>query len=312
MLAVDTHLHLGGAMPVSFVWETIVKHGLYYLAKTEQDVCQAMQISRHEANDFHRFLSKFTILDNLPWTEQLIAESIKAVCAELQHAAIDYAFVDFSINKYMNLGWHKWQAIQFIHQCFAQYYPDKIGLILSLKYESLRHTQTQYAKLIENSVAADCLVGIDLVGDETFFDATFYAPLFRAWKLAGKLTRAHVGESHGSNNIRRAILEMGVSNIAHGIKIIQEPDLIEIAKEHGICFDLAISSNYKTGVVTSQQHPILEMYHAGLTMTLGSDDPVQCTTTLKDEYWLAHTHGLEMSECDQLRRNAIQLKERYA
>lgn len=305
-LKVDTHCHLGGSIPPQFVWKVVKNQSLWHLAESEEEVRRAMTFAPTERKDFHRFLDKFRILDHLKWTEELIDESVAAVCDCLRDNGTDYCWMDFSINKYLDAGmkWHKHEAIQFIHDAFRRYRPGGVGLILSLKYESMRASQRQYAKLIEHEVAKDCLIGIDLVGDEGHFDADFYEPMFRDWNAAGKMTRAHVGESQGKENVAEAIEKLGVTNVAHGFKVIHDQRAVAIAKERGITFDLAITSNDITGVWPLEKtHPGVVMLGLGLKCTLGSDDPVQCSTTLDREFEIAPASGF--SESDLLRMRHI-------
>lgn len=307
MLKIDTHRHLGGCVPVSFVWDAVNKLGLKHLAESEEDVRCQMTFCEGEKRTFHRFLDKFRILDEIVWTEELIDGSVKAICDGLAHEGIDYTWMDFSINKYMKVGWHKTEAIQFIYDSFQRHRPGKVGLILSLKYESMRASQRQYAKLIEHEIAANCLIGIDLVGDEEHFDADFYAPLFADWNAARKITRAHAGESQAKENIGEAIRKLGVTNVAHGFKVIDDEDLIAMARERRITFDLAITSNDITGVwPLSRTHPGVLMLGHDLRCTLGSDDPVQCTTTLDDEFRTARAVGFSELELQRMREIAAE------
>lgn len=303
---IDTHVHLGGSIPVQFVWKTITQLGLGHLAETETDVQQQMTFSKSEEVGFHRFLNKFRILDEIEWSEELIDDSIKSVCDCL--VDVDHALIDFSINKYMNIGWHKHEAIKFIYDRFQFHRPGQVSLILSIKYESMKASQRQYAKLIEDPIA-DCLVGIDLVGDEGVYDWQHWGKLIEPWVASKKMVRAHVGELGGEENISTAI-DIGMTNIAHGIKITSE-DLIRKAIDKNISFDLGLTSNYLTGVVTGD-HPIRRMFDAGLKLTLGSDDPVTCSTTLSNEYVLAKKLGMTDAECDHLRQNAIDLLNRFS
>lgn len=303
---IDTHRHLGGSIPVTCVWDIISTKGYAHLASNIQDVQTAMTFSATEPKEFHRFLDKFKILDQIRWTEELIDLSIKAVCDEFEKENLAYCWLDFSINKYMHIGWHKHEAIRFIYDRFQQYRPNKVGLILSLKYESLRHTQRQYAKLIDTPDVADILFGLDLVGDEAYFDANFYAPLFADWNKANKMLRAHVGESQTAKNVRFAIKKLHVTNIAHGIKIFEDTGLTEIAVDAGVTFDLAITSNYLTGVLGETiHHPIVAMLDAGLIATLGSDDPIQCSTNLATEFALATKYGCSEGQLNQIKKTAI-------
>ena len=303
---IDTHRHLGGCIPPWWVWQTISENGWSYIAESFEEVKSYMTFSTGEAYGFHRFLDKFKILDHIKWNEDLIDRSIKAVCSDIIAEGIDYCWMDFSINKYMeNMDWHKKEAISFIHDRFNHYMPGKIGLILSLKYESTHASQRQYAKLIDDPDVVEMLFGIDLVGDELYFDCEFYKPIFMQWSSAGKMTRAHVSESQDYVNCYRAIKDLKVSNIAHGINIYTNDEIMAYAKDAGVTFDLGLTSNYMTGVWTNdRRHPIMKMVDYGLKVTLGTDDPIQCATTLQDEYNLANDMGVTQDQIESMRITA--------
>jgi adenosine deaminase len=265
-----------------------------------------MVFTNDEPKSFHRFLDKFKILDSITWTEDIIDQSIKSVCGELENDNIDYAMMDFSINKYMSIGWHKHEAIKFIKDRFDYYRKDKIGLIISIKYESMLASQRQYSKLIENGIVHDSVIGIDLVGDEEMYDHTIWSDLLKNWVSSNKLVRAHVGEFGPEENITTAIKNLSVTNIAHGIKI-SDNNLIQLAIDNNIYFDLGLTSNYFTGVVTDE-HPIANMINHGLKLTLGTDDPIICSTNLDKEYELAAKY---VSDTSNLVNNAIELYAKY-
>lgn len=300
---IDTHVHLGGCITPKFIWNVIQSNGLKYLAENYEDVLQQMTFRDGENHTFHRFLDKFKILDEINWSEELIDLSIKDVCQFLDYHNIAYAWMDFSINKYMSLNWHKIEAVKFIYDSFNRYRPNQVGLVLSLKYESPRPSQKQYAKLIEHEDSLKYLIGLDLVGDEAYFDSDFYEPLFKDWNNAGMMTRAHVGESSHQENIRLAITKLNVTNIAHGIKIECYED-IDLALSKSISFDLAITSNFVTGVCL-HNHPVKRMVEKGLRITIGSDDPVQCATNLSKEYETIEQLGLSLADCETIQNNAI-------
>jgi len=253
-----------------------------------------------EPHDFHRFLDKFSILDKIKWTEELIDDSIRAVCEDLIYSKTDYTWMRFSINKYMTfLNWHRKDAILFIKRAFDKYAPGRVGLVLSIKYESERANQRQVASLIDDSDVVDAIEGIDLVGDETYFDSKFYVPIFRQWSVAGKRLFAHVGESQPSSNIMSAMVDMGVRDICHGIRVVSytgdtsclDGEIISYALDHDVCFHLALSSNILTGVLERNDiHPVSALLSAGVKVTIGTDDPVQCNTDLSREYDLLRSY----------------------
>jgi adenosine deaminase len=310
-MRIDTHRHLGGSIPTQFVWETIQNRKMQWLAESHEDVVVQMTFNNNEPREFHRFLDKFRILDEINWDSELIAESIRHTCMEFHKENLDFVWLDFSINKYMRIGWHKKEAIQFIADCFNQFYPEKVGLILSLKYESMKASQRQYAALIDDPDIVDILFGLDLVGDENHYNADFYRPILSEWAVAGKMTRAHVGEYGSAKNVESA-LKSGVTNIAHGIKITHDADVMKMAKDLGICFDIAPTSNILTGVVNSLDfHPITNMLFSGLKITIGSDDPVQCQTNLDNEYEVAKSYGVTDEQLENIIQEAVRSTRKY-
>lgn len=310
-MLIDTHLHLGGCISPSFVWRVIQEdHRMRFLAETYEDVVSMMTFDHGEPKTFHRFLDKFRILDEIKWTEELIAEAIRSICDKLEADEIDYCWLDLSLNKYMEIGWHKKEALRFIYDVFQQYRKDRVGLVLSLKYESSKTAQRQHAKIIDDAEVADLLLGIDLVGDEAYFDGYFYAPIFADYNSAGKMTRAHVGETQPHHNVSEAINRLKVTNVAHGISILDDEDSIKSAIDNNVTFDLAVTSNFITGIV-KEQHPILSMYNKGLNITIGSDDPIQCDTTLKQEYNKLRALGALDEHLEVFRSIALRNTERF-
>ena len=160
--------------------------------------------------------------------------------------------------------------------------------------------------MIDNQDVVDLLFGIDLVGDEAYFDWNFYAPIFSEWRKSGKMIRAHVGESQSASNVVDAVNKLHVTNIAHGIKIYDDRHIIDAIRGIDVTFDMAITSNYLTGVWTdTNDHPITSMMRDGLQITIGSDDPVQCSTTLNDEYALLQKLQIPDSYSSMIKERAL-------
>jgi len=262
------------------------------LAETYADVVSQMTYINDEIDivkhkDFSYFLNKFKILDQIQWSEELIENTIRQVSEDFYNEDLHGVLLDFSVNKYMSIGWHKYEAVKFIRQCFDKYSTNvKVGLILSVKYENTHASLKQHIQSIEHPDIADSVIGIDLVGDENFYDAGLIGPYLYDWIQAGKMVRVHAGEIGPVENVLSALTDLQVTNIAHGLAILDSEEAIEIAKERKIYFDLGISSNLYTGVTELEQHPVSKMIDKGLNITIGTDDPFVFDTDLYHEYHL--------------------------
>lgn len=255
-----------------------------------------------EERGFYRFLSKFKILDEVVWDEEAIRMAISQICWDVARERLDYVELKFTVDKYISHMKCKPSEVIQIIQDQVEIESNKwgilISLVLSLKYESDRDYQK---KVITDPDVVALVKGIDLVGDEKNFDSDFYGPLLSDWKKAGKGIEAHVGESQSAENIRKAIEILEVDRVAHGIRIVDCPDIMELARDREICFDIALTSNFHTGLVDDySDHPIRKMVDGGLIVTVGTDDPFVLQTTLNSEYSILINH-LNFSEDELIR-----------
>jgi len=282
---VDCHRHYAGSLTAEFIWEVICKHNSQ-IAHSLSEVRRAISFVDGEPIGFRNFLDKFNILDAIPWDESSLRKSTELVVEQLRSESIDYVWLRLSVTKYKDAlaHWPRWKIIDFVHTILEDLAPGQTGLILSLKYESPRELQTLLAS---DKLIRDLVVGVDLVGDEKCYSPEFYRALLKPWRDAGKIIFAHVGESCPKENVLTAIRDVGIREICHGVNAVDDPRIIELATENDVCFHMAISSNYLTGVVKPGTHPFISCLRNGLKVTLGTDDPVQCSTTLDREYELA-------------------------
>lgn len=129
------------------------------------------------------------------------------------------------------------------------------------------------------------LDGIDLHGDETLPLEDWTARVWRQNREAGKVTKAHAGEFGGPENVRQAIEELGVRRVQHGVRAIEDPAVVELARETGAVFDICPISNCKLRVVPSlREHPIRRLMEQGVVCTISTDDPFSFGNRLVDEY----------------------------
>lgn len=129
------------------------------------------------------------------------------------------------------------------------------------------------------------LDGIDLHGQEVLPVEDWTAGVWRRNQEAGKVTKFHAGEFGGAQNARQAIEEFGVKRIQHGVRVVEDPAVVELARERGVVFDMCPISNVKLGVVPSlKEHPIGRLMEVGIRCTVSTDDPFSFGNRLTDEY----------------------------
>jgi adenosine deaminase len=131
------------------------------------------------------------------------------------------------------------------------------------------------------------VVGFSMAGDEQNFPAGDYAEPFEIAAAAGLGCTVHAGEWAGPESVRAA-LELPITRIAHGVRSIEDPALIEELAEREIVLEVCPTSNVVLGVFpTYEEHPLPQLIEAGVRVTLGSDDPPYFGASIGGEYAIA-------------------------
>jgi adenosine deaminase len=142
----------------------------------------------------------------------------------------------------------------------------------------------------------DGIVGVDLAGNEADFSADPFKDLFEESRQEGLCITIHAGEWGGAENVRQAIEVLGADRIGHGIRVLEDPAVVALARERGTLFEVCVTSNHHSGVVDSiSKHPIKNMIEAGLNVTINTDDPSISKINLSSEYQTVHNDlGISM------------------
>ncbi|MBN2388719.1 MAG: adenosine deaminase [Anaerolineales bacterium] len=187
----------------------------------------------------------------------------------------------------------------------AQEAARKFGIVVRLIASVNRHEPVEMAEQVAWLAAEridDGLVALDLAGNEAEFPAGPFLGLFREARQAGLKATIHAGEWGGAANVREAIEEFQVGRIGHGVRVLEDESITALARERGTTFEVCVTSNYQSGVVTAlKAHPLQKMLDCGLNVALGTDDPSISQITLSDEYRLV---------CESLGLTSDVLKQR--
>ncbi len=162
---------------------------------------------------------------------------------------------------------------------------------------------------IATELRPDGLVSFGLGGPEIGVPRPQFKPHFDAARAAGLRSVPHAGETTGPQTIWDALQVLGAERIGHGTSATQDSALLAYLAEHQIPLEVCPTSNIATRAVASlDQHPIKQMYDAGVIVTINSDDPPMFGTTLNQEYAVAaKLLDLDESGVKALAQNAVEV-----
>jgi len=140
------------------------------------------------------------------------------------------------------------------------------------------------------------VVGLGIGGLERGRSIEPYRKAFEIARDGGLGVVPHAGEGAGPESIRE-VLTLDPDRIRHGIRAVEDPELLNEIVERGLVLDVCPTSNLRTGVVSSlEQHPLPRLRAAGVPCTINTDDPAMFDTDLGREYELAARLGMAASE----------------
>jgi adenosine deaminase len=151
------------------------------------------------------------------------------------------------------------------------------------------------------------VVGFSMAGDEENFPAGDYVEAFEIAAAAGLGCTVHAGEWAGAHSVHAA-LELPVTRIAHGVRAIEDPALVDELAERGIVLECCPTSNVVLGAFPSyEEHPLPSLRAAGVKITLGSDDPPYFGASIGGEYAVcSERFGFEDGDLREITKTAIE------
>jgi aminodeoxyfutalosine deaminase len=138
------------------------------------------------------------------------------------------------------------------------------------------------------------IVGVGLGGLEAEYPPEQYATVFERVSAEGLGSVPHAGEVAGPASIRGALDALKADRIRHGIRAVDDPELVEELREREIVLDVCPVSNVRTGAVGSlDDHPLRRLVEAGVRCSISTDDPAMFDTDLAREYEAAASLGAD-------------------
>ncbi len=131
------------------------------------------------------------------------------------------------------------------------------------------------------------VVAFGLANDELLGAPGHFVDAFDIARDAGLLSTPHAGELDGPESVAAALDKLGADRIQHGVRAVEDPDLVERLVERGVCLDVCPTSNVLLSVVPSLgEHPLPRLVAAGVRVSINADDPLLFGPGLLEEYQL--------------------------
>ncbi len=164
------------------------------------------------------------------------------------------------------------------------------------------------AALVERlATRVDDILGIGLDSAEVGHPPELFTEVFARSAELGLHRVAHAGEEGPPAYIVSALDDLGVERVDHGIRCLEDPDLVERLRVSQTPLTVCPLSNVRLRCVdTLAQHPLRDMMTAGLAVTVNSDDPAYFGGYVGENFEALHRGlGLTEEEAAELARSSI-------
>ena len=318
----ELHVHLRGAMPAEFFAELISKYGprqaLEHAPRRHLDAfnrCDNIRPFLASPNaervqglfryhSFDQFLATYLFTSYFVRDIDDFRNLIAAVRGFLEKQNIVYAEITVSVFEYLNQGIALPDLLAVLDETAnapgirVQWIADLIRNLGPAKVVELMR------QILGKRPAS--LTGITLGGSEHQFPPAQFSALYRLAREQGLRLSVHAGEALGPASVWDAIRVLQVDRIGHGVRAIEDPNLVDYLANRQIPLEVCPTSNLRTGVFPSYEaHPLKALCEAGVQLSVNTDDPAFFSTTLAEEYGHALRMGLDEQALVSIMKNGF-------
>jgi adenine deaminase len=153
----------------------------------------------------------------------------------------------------------------------------------------------------------DWITAVGLDSAETGNPPQKFKQVFDRARQSGFRAVAHAGEEGPPEYIWQALKILRVERLDHGVRCMEDADLVKYLAQKKIALTVCPLSNVKLRVFESiQQHNFKQLLDAGLCVTVNSDDPAYFGGYIEENFSaLQQAHQLDYTDIGRLCRNAF-------
>ncbi len=302
VLKAELHVHIEGTARPELVRRLAAKHQIRLDGLFDET-------GSYRWRDFVEFLSAYDHAASVFRTP----EDYRALAYEYQMAAAREGVIYDEMFASPDHGVASGLSERAYLEALAQGIQDaeaEAGIVGRIVVVGVRHygaASVRRAAEIAVSCGIPEVVGFGLAGNEASGTVQDFAPAFAIAREAGLGLTAHAGEVIGAESVRAALDHWGVTRIGHGVRAVEDADLVRRLAAEGVVLEVSPGSNVALGVFASRTaHPFDQLRRAGVPVTLASDDPPFFWTSIGAEYdETARIHGLDAAEMTGITRTAL-------
>ena len=299
---IDLHLHLDGSMSLGCARSLASKQGIT-LPEDDDELLSRLRVS-DDCRDLNEYLERFELPLSLLQTSEAISESVTTLCDELAESGLIYAEIRFAPQLHCNLGLTQDEVVSaaiggLMRTSLAA------SLILCCMRGKDNHEENLQTVSLTRKYLGKGVCAVDLAGAEALFPNENFCDVIEYARSLSLPMTLHAGEALGAQSVYSAI-ELGAQRIGHGVRSVEDSELVALLAEKQIPLELCPTSNLNTCIFEKiEDYPIRTFLDAGVVITLNTDNISVSATSLANEYQkIADAFSLTEAELSTLVLNS--------
>lgn len=300
----ELHLHIEGTLEPELIF-ALAQRNRIDLPYADLDDLR----SRYEFTDLQSFLDLYFANMTVLRTAEDFADLARAYFARAARAGVRHAEIFFNPQAHTQRGVPLREVLDGLGAALSASEAE-FGITSGLIAGILRDRPASEADTLLTDLLASGapLLGIGLDSAEVGNPPELFAGVFARARAAGLHVVAHAGEEGPPDYVRQALDVLGVERIDHGIRCLEDDELVDRLVREAIPLTVCPLSNVRLRVVdTLAEHPIRSMLAKGLAVSVHSDDPAYFGGYVDDNFTRLHAEsGLTDAERARLARNSVE------
>ncbi|MCQ4631692.1 adenosine deaminase [Shinella sp. CPCC 100929] len=298
----ELHCHIEGATPPALALAQAERYGV--------DTSAFIRNGEYAWQDFTSFVQSYDATANLFRDEEDYALLAETYLTEIAEAGAIYSELIVSPDQGDAVGIGADAYVRGLAEG-AERAKAKTGIETRLLIVGIRHFGPErVVKAAEYAARRPhpLITGFNLAGEERMHRVADFTHAFDIARDAGLGITIHAGELSGAFSVRDALDHIRPARISHGVRAIEDADLVKRLADEGVVLEVCPGSNVALNVFPDfESHPLRALHEAGVRVTLNSDDPPFFHTSLAREYEVAATiMGFSEAEILGMTRTGIE------
>jgi adenine deaminase len=299
----ELHLHIEGTLEPELMFALAQRNGVT-LPYADVEAVRAAYVFE----DLQSFLDLYYAGCSVLVTEDDFADLTTAYLERAAAQGVRHAEIFFDPQTHTDRGIELATVINGINRALEDGQRE-LGITTRLILCFLRHLSEDaaMATLVTALAHRDAITAVGLDSSESGHPPSKFQAVFDRARAEGFLTVAHAGEEGPPGYIREALDLLRVLRIDHGVRCMEDDDLVSRLVDEQVPLTVCPLSNVKLRVVDDlADHPIRRMFERGLLVTINSDDPAYFGGYIGDNYVAtAEALGLDRDVMRQIAHNSF-------